>query len=143
MKKAYAKVKAQEQPGSDGLHQQAAVEPPAAEPASLEMHPSRQAMLDDNTTLGRAPRRSSVDMDDLNKYQRGVRRTKPSSYSKEAQVAAQRQLEAEARQKAREEKDKDRRAMLRARRPTKDGSYRLGRQSKVLLQRVKKIIVEG
>ena len=120
------------------------MEAPSAEPANLELHPSRQAMLDETTTLAKAPRRrSSVDMDDLNNYQRGVRRPKPSSYSKEARMAAQRHLEAEARRKSREEKDKDRRAMLRARRPAKDGSYRLGRQSKVLLNKVKRIIAEG
>jgi hypothetical protein len=58
-------------------------------------------------------------------------------------MAEQRRLEAEARRKVIEEKQKDRRAMSKARRPGKDGKYRLGRQSKILLHRVERIVAEG
>jgi hypothetical protein len=58
-------------------------------------------------------------------------------------MAEQRRLEAEARRKVIEEKQKDRRAMSKARRPGKDGKYRLGRQSKILLHRIERIVAEG
>jgi hypothetical protein len=58
-------------------------------------------------------------------------------------MAEQRRLEAEARQMVRGEKDKDRREMSKARMPDKDGKLRLGRQSKVLLHRVQRIVAEG
>lgn len=58
-------------------------------------------------------------------------------------MADQRQLEAEARRMVREEKDRERRAMLKARRPDRDGRYRLGRQSKILLHKVKRLVEEG
>jgi hypothetical protein len=58
-------------------------------------------------------------------------------------MAEQRRLEAEARRKFIEEKHKERRAMAKARRPGKDGKYRLGRQSKILLHRVERLVTEG
>jgi len=82
-------------------------------------------------------------VEDVNEYQQRVRQPKRSSYLKESQLAEHRRLEAEARRKIREENDKDRRAMSRARRPDKDGTYRLGRQSKVLLHRVERIVAGG
>jgi hypothetical protein len=75
-------------------------------------------------------------------YRQRPRPLKRSRYAKEAELAEQRQQAAEARSKAREERDKDRRAMAKARKPDKDGKYRLGRQSKVLLNRVERIVGE-
>lgn len=143
VKKAYAKVKAREQTSSEGVYQEQDPEAPPAEPASLELHPDRQAMLDQPAALGSAPRQGSDDVDDVNGFRQRNRRPKRSSYSKDAQVAEQRRLEAEARRKVWEEKDNDRRAMSKARRPGKDGKYRLGRQSKILLHRVERIVAEG
>lgn len=99
-------------------------------------------MLDRPSESTKTTNGSIGNVDDVNGFRRRVRRPKPSSYSKDAQKAEQRRLEAEARQKVREKKEKDRRAMAKARRPDKDGKYRLGRQSKVLLNRVKQLVAE-
>jgi hypothetical protein len=143
VKKAYAKVKAREPSGSDNVYQQQESETPLTEPASLELHPDRQAMLDRPAALAEASPHNNTDMGDVNGHRQRLRRPKRSGYLKEAEIAAQKRLEAEARQKVREEKDKDRRAMSKARRPGKDGKYKLGRQSKILLHRVERVVAEG
>jgi hypothetical protein len=58
-------------------------------------------------------------------------------------MADRRLPDAEARKRTREEREKERRAMSKARRLDGDGMYRLGRQSKVLLNRVKRMVGEG
>lgn len=143
VKKAYAKVKAQELSGSDHLYRQNDSDAPPTEPASLELHPDRQAMLDRPAVTADAARHGNTGTDGVNEYRRRDLRPKRSSYLKEAQMAETRRLEAEARRKVVEEKEKDRRAMSKARRPGKDGKFRLGRQSKVLLHRVERIIGKG
>jgi hypothetical protein len=55
-------------------------------------------------------------------------------------VAAQRREDLVAKERAREEREKERHAMLKARRPGRDGKIKLGRQSQVLLSRVKRLI---
>lgn len=100
-------------------------------------------MLDKHAASEGTSRPNNADIDDVNDYQRRFRRPKPSSYFKAGQLAEQTRLEAEARRKLREEKDKERRAMSKARKPAIDGKFRLGRQSKVLLHRVKRIVAEG
>ncbi|ERF70301.1 hypothetical protein EPUS_06342 [Endocarpon pusillum Z07020] len=142
IKKAYAKVKAQEQSGSNDIYRHQEPETSSAQPASLDLHPDRQAMLDRPAPSVNAPRHSKDDTDDVSERRRRAR-PKRSSYSKETQMAEQRQLEAEARRMVREEKDRERRAMLKARRPDRDGRYRLGRQSKILLHKVKRLVEEG
>jgi hypothetical protein len=143
VKKAYAKLKAQEQSSSKGVYEDQDPQAPLAEPASLELHPDRQAMLDRPAALGNAPRPNGDDVDDTNGFRQRNRRPKRSSYAKDTQMAEQRRLQAEERRKVMEEKHKDRRAMSKARRPGKDGKYRLGRQSKILLHRVERIVAEG
>ena len=100
-------------------------------------------MLDQPADLSYDPRHSKDGMDGVNRARQRNLRPKSSGYSREAQIAQQRRLEAEARRKIREEKDRDRRAMLKARKPSKDGKYRLGRQSKILLHRVRRMVAEG
>ena len=65
-----------------------------------------------------------------------------SRYTKETEIAKQRQAEVEARARARVERERDGRAMAKARRPDKNGNLRLGRQSKVLLSRVQRLVAE-
>ena len=142
VKKAYAKVKAQEQSSSNEIYQHQEAEASSKQPASLDLHPDRQAMLDRPDPLVNAPRHSKDDTDDISENRRRPR-PKRSIYSKDTQMAEQRQLEAEARRMVREEKDRERRAMLKARRPDRDGRYRLGRQSKILLHKVKRLVEEG
>jgi hypothetical protein len=100
-------------------------------------------MLDGPAASEKATGQSSARLHDATGYSRTSRRTKKSSYSKEAEMAERRRLDAEARKRTREEREKERRAMSKARRPDRDGMYRLGRQSKVLLNRVKRMVGEG
>lgn len=148
MKKAYAKIKAQElaagapksvyttAENADGQ----VVDDEETQPASLELHPDRIAMLNEpapNPAPNPAPEPRQPQGADGNKR---VRRPKKSAFSKEMHVAEQRKQAAEARRKEREAKQKDREAMLRAKRPDQFGKRRLGRESKVLLNRVQRIV---
>lgn len=80
-------------------------------------------------------------------------RTRPRPFLKESQVAQQKREEAEARRQAiedskrqRQEKLADRERLRKmtaaARKPNMNGQRRLGRESKVLLERVKKLVGE-
>ena len=100
-------------------------------------------MLDRPEATEKATRQLNNNARDINGYRQQTRRPKRSSYAKEVQVAEESRQKADARQKLREERDKDRRAMSKARKPDKDGKYRLGRQSKILLGRVKRIVADG
>jgi hypothetical protein len=66
-----------------------------------------------------------------------------SRYTKETELAKQRRVEIEARARAREDREKDRSAMTKARKPDKNGNLRLGRQSKVLLSKVQRLVAEN
>ncbi|KAK2787406.1 hypothetical protein FQN53_005317 [Emmonsiellopsis sp. PD_33] len=155
VKKSYAKVKAEElanpAPKSnytaestlEGHGDERDTQQP--EPAGLDLHPDRQAMLDAPTeqpptaTLpdrGAGPRRDARDR------QNNKRRPKPAPFTKEMEIAKRRQEEIEKKQKIREAKQRDREAMGRARRPDQFGKRRLGRESKVLLDRVKRMVEE-
>ena len=81
----------------------------------------------------------------------GKPRSKPRPFAKESQVAQQKREEAETRQRAieRSKRDRDRKIADRermrrmtaaARKPDRNGQRRLGRESKVLLERVKKLV---
>jgi neutral trehalase len=100
-------------------------------------------MLDRPEATEKAMGHSNPDTHDVNGHWQKTRRPKPSSYVKEVQMAEQSRHKAHARNRQREERDKDRRAMSKARRPDKDGKYRLGRQSNILLSRVKRLVAEG
>ncbi|KAK2801957.1 hypothetical protein FQN50_007513 [Emmonsiellopsis sp. PD_5] len=113
------------------------------EPAGLELHPDRQAMLDAPAEPPTAilsdrgaPRRDTRDR------RNSKRRPKPSPFNKEMEIAKRRQEEIEKREKIRDAKQRDREAMTRARRPDQFGKRRLGRESKVLLDRVKRMVQE-
>ena len=115
----------------------------APDPASLELHPDRQAMLDaPDTSDARNQYHNGGQSDDVNGFRERRRKPKMSPYIKETEMAKQKQQERELRLKAREEHDKERRAMAKARKPGKDGKLRLGRQSKVLLSKVQRLVAE-
>lgn len=80
---------------------------------------------------------------DRSQQQRQNGRAKPYPYAREESAARQRKEEMEARQRFRERKEKERQAMIKARRPDQFGRRRLGRESKVLLDRVKRIVEES
>lgn len=145
VKKAYAKIKAQELAAGPpkSVHSTAEdaegtkKENENAEPASLELHPDRVAMLNEPPPQPvPKPERRPQDEDG----KRRPRKPKKSAFSKEMEIAEQRRKAAEARRKEREDKQKEREAMARARRPDQNGKRRLGRESKVLLSRVQRMV---
>ena len=142
---------------------------PDPEPASLELHPARQAMLDQldqpDTTSAMQPRpnparrrqqprltganadkdpsdNADVPTNNRLRTRRSRRAPKTFPYIKEMEIAKQREIEQIARQKAREERARDRRAMAKAKRPDREGRIRLGRQSKVLLSRAQRAVAQ-
>lgn len=146
MKKAYAKIKEQEladvkpiftndaqgEEGDDGERPQA---------ASLELHPDRQAMLNAPSPEPKPrPRKDNSKNNNRDENGRRKRRPKPSAFAKEMEIAEKRRQEAEARRKERDLKQKEREAMARARKPDQFGKRRLGRESKVLLSKVQRIV---
>jgi len=143
VKKAYAKIKAQHEAENADPTPATYAEDPQDEVATtqptLELHPERQAMLD-------APHLQPVPSHQSNHFKERRRnddRPKPSRYAKEHEIARQRQEDMEARRRLREERDKERKAMSKAKRTGKDGKMKLGRQSKVLLGRVQRLMGEG
>lgn len=139
VKKAYAKVKAQatqDELPSAYIEAETEAEHLHPAPVSLELHPDRQAMVD-------APEVQYTAATTRQDLLPRERKPKPDRYSKEKEVAAQRREDFAARQRAREEREKERDAMLKARRPGRDGKIKLGRQSHVLLSKVKRLLGEN
>ncbi|EEP78792.1 predicted protein [Uncinocarpus reesii 1704] len=150
VKKSYAKIKAQELAATQAksvYDREPKDEKDPDEPGvdvipapSLELHPDRQAMLD---TREEESKNLLQDQEGVKERpRRRERRPKPLPFTKEMQFAQKRKEEAEARAKLREAKAKEREAMMRAKRPDQFGKQRLGRQSKVLLEKVKRIVGE-
>ncbi len=149
VKKAYAKVKAEEDAKRAEEAPKADTntlnEEDTPQPASLELHPDRQAMIDAPAPAAQSRRREAEDYEDVNGFraQQGDRRPKQSRYRKELELAEKRKEESEAKSKAREARYKERRAMAKAKRPGKDGRMKVGRQGTVLLSRIKRMVDEG
>ncbi|KAL1978917.1 hypothetical protein VTN31DRAFT_1776 [Thermomyces dupontii] len=145
VKKAYAKIKAQEQEklssGPRYFAQDDKDEKQDAQPASLELHPERQAMID--AAAERERQRQQQQNSDQEKSKEGKsrrkKRPKPNPFAKEMAIAQKKREEAEARRREKESKAKEREAMRRAKRPDQFGKKRLGRESKVLLSKVQRI----
>ncbi len=117
----------------------------AAQP-SLALHPERQEMLENPIV---EPKPGPPVRDGA----RGPRqrRRKPVPFEKEAMLAEKRKIEAEARRKVIEEanrqrkqkieeRERFRRAMAKARTGGKNGQRKLGRESKVLLEKVQRVV---
>jgi hypothetical protein len=145
VKKAYAKIKAQERAGGTpkSVYDRADEEDrkthdDEAEPASLELHPDRVTMLNEPEPAPEpAPRPQRRPREDGKRQSRPPKR---SAFTKEMEIAEKRKQAAEARQREREAKQKDREAMTRAKRPDRFGKRRLGRESNVLLSRVQRMV---
>ncbi|KAL9583318.1 MAG: hypothetical protein Q9212_002776 [Teloschistes hypoglaucus] len=153
VKKSYSKIKEKEPMIPTKYY----IEDPTAEtedapapPASMEVHPARQAML-------AGPEAPLPPPKDLQRPQRPrekrPRKPKQAPFEKEARLAQQRKEEAQARreagEKAREERQRKieererfRKAMAKARTGGKNGQRKLGRESKVLLERVRSLVGE-
>ncbi|KAL5361765.1 hypothetical protein BJX96DRAFT_152773 [Aspergillus floccosus] len=141
VKKAYAKVKAEELASApsrsvyDTINDDTKDGSAPQEQTAVEMHPQRQAMLNE-PEAEKAPKPDhSQNRDGLRK-----RKPKPSAFAKEMAIAEQRRKAAEKRREEREFRQKDREAMARARRPDQQGKRRLGRESQVLLSRVQRMV---
>jgi hypothetical protein len=146
VKKSYAKLKARE-PITPTPVSVEPIEP--TEPASQELHPERQAMLD-------APREPTPPPNQGQSFpQRPQQRRskKPGYFEKEQAFAAQKKAEAEARRLEFERREKEkkqkieererfRKAMAKARTGGKNGQRKLGKESKVLLEKVRRIVGE-
>ncbi|EEQ88791.1 hypothetical protein RJZ56_004977 [Blastomyces dermatitidis] len=148
VKKSYAKVKAEELAkgtAKPSFTQESTLENDGdatkPEAASLELHPDRQAMLD--APQAEQPPTSRTDRLPRDSRNRRKRPPKPSPFTKEVEIARRRQEEIEKKQRIREAKQRDREAMARARRPDQFGKRRLGRESTVLLDRVKRMVEES
>lgn len=120
--------------------------PVEEEVASLALHPDRQAMIDEpESTL------SQQAIPKERPRQGRQPRQKPVPFKKEAELAQQRREERENKQKELEEsrrqhqakveeRQRFRKAMAKARSGGKDGQRKLGRESKVLLEKVQRIV---
>ncbi|KAL8832562.1 MAG: hypothetical protein Q9191_000186 [Dirinaria sp. TL-2023a] len=152
VKKSYAKLKESEHVSSKApiydpyAVAAASTAAPDEEPSapSLELHPERQAMLDASQSAPAPP-----------PFRHETHR-KPRSapFGKESEFAQRKKEEAEARRQAIQERqrqrerklaerDRLRRMTAAARKPDRKGQRRLGRESRVLLEKVKKIVGEG
>jgi hypothetical protein len=144
VKKEYAKIKARE----PVVETPAFPEEPIAEP-SQELHPERQAMLDTPREPTPPPQHQSQSQ----QRPRERRPKKPKYYEKEQAFAQQQKEEADARRaeferrdterkEKIEERERFRRAMAKARIGGKNGQRKLGKESTVLLERVKRLMAE-
>lgn len=148
IKKSYAKLKAREP-----VVESAPIPSEPIEPATQELHPDRQAMLDaPEAAVPNAINRSSKPPR-ADRPQQDARRgkKKPDYFEKEVAFAEQKKAEAEARQKEFERRDKERKekieererfrkAMAKARTGGKNGQRKLGKESQVLLEKVKRMV---
>ncbi|GAD96532.1 conserved hypothetical protein [Paecilomyces variotii No. 5] len=148
VKKAYAKIKEQELADikpvfTDRDDEQDDKDGSAPQSGSLELHPDRQAMLNAPSPEPQPrPRKDGSNRTKNGRDENGrrKRRPKPSAFAKEMEIAEKRRQEAEARRKEREARQKEREAMMRAKKPDQFGKRRLGRESKVLLSKVQRMV---
>lgn len=146
VKKAYKKIKAREQEatGEDAPERQ-----DAEEEVAEKMHPTRQLMLADE---GKAQVNAVAEEGEHNNDGQRRRTRRPGYYDKQLQKAAQQKTEAEEReqeyQRRREERerrmaerDRYKRAMAKTR--GRDGKKKLGRESSLLLDKVKRMVAES
>jgi len=157
IRKEYAKIKARELPAETqhSVYERDDERPdaddnntaaPTSEP-TLEPHPDRQVLLNGPSPEPEpAPERANP--------HKPRKRPRPQPFNREADLAQKQRAEAEARQKAREEaqnerqrklaeRERFRKAMAKARTGGWNGQRKLGRESKVLLERVKRLVGDG
>lgn len=146
MKKAYAKIKAQEIAAAPKsvyalADEEKETQPQeTAEPASTELHPDRMARLNEPEPEPEPERAPRPERRPRKEGGQRERRPKRSAFAKEMEIAEQRKKAFEARQREVEAKQKEREAMNRAKRPDQFGKRRLGRESNALLSRVQRMV---
>ncbi|KAF5231306.1 hypothetical protein FAUST_9344 [Fusarium austroamericanum] len=155
VKKAYAKIKAREQenaqpaktsePAQDETPVEGAGEDKQPEEEGEKMHPTRHLMLADEAKA----QENSVGEPSIDGNRRRTRR--PGYYEKQLGKAAQLRQEQEARQaefqRRREEReqkmaDRDRYKKAMAKTRDRNGNKKLGRESSLLLDKVRKMVAE-
>ncbi|KAF1996631.1 hypothetical protein P154DRAFT_309416 [Amniculicola lignicola CBS 123094] len=152
LKKEYAKVRAREEPAAQKSVYEREIEANGAgeEPAeplpepTIEPHPDRLRLLEKEA--------ENPGADELqDKPWRRQKRPRPQPFKNETEIARRKKEEAEARQKAREDAERDkqrklaererfRKAMAKARGSGPNGQRKLGRESNVLLEKVKRMV---
>ena len=148
VKKSYAKIKERELQDNPKVTTETP-QAEAEEPATLQLHPDRQAMLDEPEVQPQSKPMQRVE----GQRRRKPKYPKPVPFEKEARLAQERRDEAEMRriaiedsraerQRKLEERERFRKAMAKARTGGKNGQRKLGRESKVLLEKVKRVIAE-
>jgi hypothetical protein len=153
IKKAYAKIKAEELRSDSNSKAAQPEDEPQEEP---QIHPDRQALLDggddgaDGHTNAHADGEGASHNDGRPRGNR-ARGRRPDYFNKSLQHAERKKVEAEARaeearrrteQKTRRvaERERFRKAMGKARTGGKNGQRKLGRESALLLERVKRMV---
>lgn len=150
VKKSYQKLKEREnftKPEGIPTIYQTPEEP--EEPASLELHPDRQAMLSE-PEVKQLQLTDTTNDDGMRRRPREKRRKK-APFEQEARLAEQRRAEQMAKRKEFEEKrqqreqklqerERFRKAMAKARVGGRNGQRKLGRESAVLLEKAKRIM---
>ena len=128
-------------------------------PEEVQIHPDRQAMLDSEN---QTPTQSAADADADDQQQQQQqprqprqrhqkRQRRPDYFSKQLAAAEEAKKQAEERaaeaarreqerQKRMAERERYRKAMAKAKAPGRDGKRKIGRESKVLLERVQKLM---
>ncbi|KAL8720753.1 MAG: hypothetical protein Q9225_002419 [Loekoesia sp. 1 TL-2023] len=150
VKKSYSKIKEKEPTILPKYYADQSAPDTEQAPASMELHPARQAMLKEPEIKHIQDDHGSSHHDVRSKK---PRKPKPIPFEKEARLAQQRKEEQkqkrEAAERARaerqrkiEERERFRRAMAKARTGGKNGQRKLGRESKVLLERVRNLVAE-
>ncbi|KAL8929229.1 MAG: hypothetical protein Q9208_001312 [Pyrenodesmia sp. 3 TL-2023] len=149
VRKSYSKIKQKEPVVTPKYYSEAPPPDPTNPPASMELHPARQAMLEQPAAEHIPSQGASRDRP----QPRRSRKPKPVPFEKEARLAQERREEDEKRrheaeearaeqQRKLKERERFRKAMAKARTGGKNGQRKLGRESKVLLERVKNIVAD-
>lgn len=124
----------------------------ATEESTTDPHPDRQNLIEQEAE---APTPARIDESATRPpRERQPRKPKPQPFKREHEQAQRRKAEAEERRQAREEAERQRqskieererfrRAMAKARSGGVNGQRKLGRESKVLLERVQKMVNGG
>lgn len=148
VKKSYSKIKDRE--NVDTKPSIYSSTPPPEEPsASLELHPERKAMLDEPEPVP-VPREQNDKQQQLPQKKKPPR-PKSVPFRKETLLAQQRREEngkrqnefeeaSRQRQAKIEERERFRKAMAKARSGSSTGQRKLGRESKVLLEKVQRMV---
>ncbi|KAK0276076.1 hypothetical protein LTR91_002520 [Friedmanniomyces endolithicus] len=138
-----------EQPSPVKVVVETAVE---VEEPTIDPHPDRQNLIEREAEAPAPPQ--AAESAPRAPVERRQRRPKAQPFQREHEQAQRQKAEAEERRRAREEADRQRhskieererfrRAMAKARSGGVNGQRKLGRESKVLLERVQKLVAEG